>query len=388
VFHRKFSRGFTLIELLVVIAIIAILIALLLPAVQQAREAARRTQCQNNLHQIGLALHNYHDTFLVFPPGMIATLFVPNTVDGGSNTDRRYADPQEALTKFTFENNLPYHGTSWMLHILPFMEQGNVYDQWNFQRNLLDNGDLTLNPNILLDEAPPLTEIRAFYCPSRRNSMDAQRLNRVRRVIDVEENFEWKKGGNDYAGCIGSGIGWTLDEEVENHRGLLHLTTAQLEFESDNDPNNLVGLVPGFSSLPAGFDLGVFYVNSSSGLHSMSDGTSNVFMVGERMLLNGDELALRFDNDPDNNEPPDPNDDTVDLQLSSDGWAWGGDATLFSTRQGINKGTHFDNAGSDHPGGAHFAMGDGSVKFINENIELRTFRNLGNMSNTLPVTNF
>ena len=70
--HRNRSNGFTLIELLVVIAIIAILIALLLPAVQQAREAARRTQCKNNLKQIGLALHNYLDVARVMPPGWIA----------------------------------------------------------------------------------------------------------------------------------------------------------------------------------------------------------------------------------------------------------------------------------------------------------------------------
>ncbi|MDA1165236.1 MAG: DUF1559 domain-containing protein, partial [Planctomycetota bacterium] len=91
------NRGFTLIELLVVIAIIAILVALLLPAVQQAREAARRSQCKNNLKQLGLALHNYHDTHQTFPFGTIATSL------------------NIAATR---PSNM-----SWMPMVLPFMDQ-------------------------------------------------------------------------------------------------------------------------------------------------------------------------------------------------------------------------------------------------------------------------
>jgi len=94
-------RGFTLIELLVVIAIIAILIALLLPAVQQAREAARRTECKNNLKQIGIALHNYHETFNNFPPGWIGNLANANNF-------------------------------GWSVHIFPFIEQTNIYNALNF----------------------------------------------------------------------------------------------------------------------------------------------------------------------------------------------------------------------------------------------------------------
>ncbi len=97
----KPERGFTLIELLVVIAIIAILIALLLPAVQQAREAARRTQCKNNLKQLGLALHNYHDVHKTFPPSVIF-------------------DPAGTLTG-------PTDGRSWLFQLLPFFENANLY---------------------------------------------------------------------------------------------------------------------------------------------------------------------------------------------------------------------------------------------------------------------
>ena len=112
---QKSRRGFTLIELLVVIAIIAILIALLLPAVQQAREAARRTQCRNNLKQIGLALYNYHEAHSVFPPGYItggcASAFDLDTI-AGNNT-------------ICISQRLGLH---WPLHILPYVDQAPLYN--------------------------------------------------------------------------------------------------------------------------------------------------------------------------------------------------------------------------------------------------------------------
>ncbi|TWT39328.1 DUF1559 domain-containing protein [Blastopirellula retiformator] len=121
----RFQRqGFTLVELLVVIAIIGVLIALLLPAVQQAREAARRMQCTNNMKQIGLAMHNYHDTHKLFPPG--------------------------------FNNEL---GWGWGAKILPFIEQTALYDEIDQVNGLMDLSDA----DILAAVQIPLD---AFRCPS------------------------------------------------------------------------------------------------------------------------------------------------------------------------------------------------------------------------------
>lgn len=127
------TRGFTLIELLVVIAIIAILIALLLPAVQQAREAARRTQCKNNLKQWGLALHNYHDVHLKFPIGAM----------GFNNSATNPA------------NNFPFQ-----VRLLPFMDQATLFDQ--FDQNLHYN---TTSPN---NQGNRDRTFALLHCPSAR----------------------------------------------------------------------------------------------------------------------------------------------------------------------------------------------------------------------------
>ncbi|MGQ9771883.1 MAG: DUF1559 family PulG-like putative transporter [Thermogutta sp.] len=138
---RLARRGFTLVELLVVIAIIGILIALLLPAVQAAREAARRSQCTNNLKQLGLALQNYHDVNKSFPPSGILT------------GDRRV--PPLPSTP----SQVPYHHT-WLVMILPYVEQKSLYDQIDKNRPIYNT------PLLGSTELAMTKQVQAFLCPS------------------------------------------------------------------------------------------------------------------------------------------------------------------------------------------------------------------------------
>ncbi len=129
-------RGFTLVELLVVIAIIGILVALLLPAVQAAREAARRSECSNNLKQLGLALHNHHDTHKVLPPG---------------GTGPATNAPTGPTQPYPYTANL-----GWLVYILPFIEQASLYEQFSFTANFDAAPNTTLVPTL----------VSGYQCPS------------------------------------------------------------------------------------------------------------------------------------------------------------------------------------------------------------------------------
>ncbi|MBN2216508.1 MAG: DUF1559 domain-containing protein [Pirellulales bacterium] len=335
--HRDLL-GFTLVELLVVIAIIGVLIALLLPAVQAAREAARRLQCANHLKQIGLALHGYAQGHNAFPPGCIV-----------SQNGYPYYDPfGEAGPYPNVTSPNGAHGTSWMLMMLPYVEQASLYARWDFRTNVFGNA------------AVAQTDIAMFYCPSRRGAIRPEDLSPLApwpsRMVDPS----WSSGGTDYGGCLGAVNGW--DDSVPpgkatNHR-FTQITSKGLFWDFTGD-----------DASPSA--IGIFRPNEPTKLNDVSDGTSNVIMIGEMQRLKWD------------GEKP-------EEQTSQDGWALGGVATLFSTanpshsggnstgKGGLNN-DYFESPGSDHPGGAYFGAADGSVHFISENIDTNLFDVLGSM---------
>jgi prepilin-type N-terminal cleavage/methylation domain-containing protein len=170
------QRGFTLIELLVVMAIIGMLIALFLPAIQAAREAARRSQCQNNLKQLGLALHSYHDSLSVFPPGYIA---------------RDLSDPEDTAP-----------GWGWASMLLPYLDQSPAYASCNFDLAIHYQANTTIGRQ----------RLEVLMCPSdtKAGVFDVTDENDVVLAVQVATN--------SYAACFGSG--GEIGEEPDLSNGM------------------------------------------------------------------------------------------------------------------------------------------------------------------------
>ena len=212
-------RGFTLIELLVVIAIIAVLVALLLPAVQQAREAARRTQCKNNLKQIGLAMHNYHDQFNTFPPGYISV------------------DPATGQMRPTTGGS----GAGWAMMLLPQIDQAPLYNRLN------------LNLPITAPVNAPLikTTISAYTCPT-----------------DTAPARTWQ--------IPQDGSPNTFLAELATANYVAAFGTVSLD-----DCENPIGTAP-VSAQGQCVGNGAVYHNSNTRMRDFIDGTSSTCLVGER----------------------------------------------------------------------------------------------------------
>ncbi len=224
-------KGFTLIELLVVIAIIAILIALLLPAVQQAREAARRSSCKNNMKQIGLALHNYHDSFDSLPPGSITMLNSSGTTYSG-------------------------HGWTWHATILPYIDQAPLYNQIQGPDSSgmgAESGGSTSAKQRLAGR----TVISVFWCPSQPDASSGPQKD-----LYATSNYNGNMGtliGSSGDNCYSGGI----------------TTAAQMA-------------APG-GCMNAD---GVFFISSSVKFRDVTDGLSNTIFVSEVIDSGGDANML------------------------------------------------------------------------------------------------
>ena len=317
----RLKRGFTLIELLVVIAIIAILIALLLPAVQQAREAARRTQCKNNLKQIALATHNYHDTFNKFPPGYI------------------FAPP-----------SMVYRSAFVM--ILPYIEQGNLYQLIDSSVPMMA-GPTGYDAAIQAQNvAAAATVIPGFLCASSTGPSTDDYLYPANGFFPgvPAVTCTWKGGRTDFGGTTGIRAAFGNIAYNNNQGG---------------DRNGILR--------QAGFR------GTVSSMRDITDGTSNTFLFGER--TGGVKLYYKTNSA---NLPA--------ILGQTNGGSWS-DALAFehwlqgSLYDGTGNGgpcamcTNIRGNGfhSFHTGGCQFAMADGGVRIVSENIAQVTFASLVTM---------
>jgi len=333
--------AFTLIELLVVIAIIGILISLLLPAVQQVREAARRTQCANNQRQLGIATHNYLSTFGKFPPGMEMS-----TYDSGSST-----------SPYT----LRYYSYNVFQKLLDYLEQNNLSNNWNFGMSAADARSNTLDASGAMTEgAPSAVVINTYVCPS-----------------DVLQN---NPVNLDYSN-IGYSQGYHAISSYVAAAG-----TFSTYFRSSNMQDNGMFFMTGPGSKPGSWLTNLVENAKPRSDMSVKDGMSNTLLFGERYHLDPifDDVLHENSSTPKARFPLD--------HYGAWGWIGGGQGTnhIFgSTQQTLNytcppdttddydfKDARLSAFGSGHPSGANFCLADGSTRFVNDTIDFITYQAL------------
>lgn len=351
--NRVARRGFTLIELLVVIAIIAILVAILLPAVQQAREAARRTACKNNLKQMGLAVHNYETAHGVFPPGYF---YLPG--DNGTRAD--YESIVGPVASGMEDAN--HMGIAWGTYLLPFVDQSNLYDTVDFNRPNFDVANLAARE----------TPLSLYLCPS-----DAYSEGKMVVRDDTASPVE-QYAASSYAANYGPAYG-------------VAATPSDASDDVNLDATPEAGLEPANATIRAAG--GVFYRNSRTQVRDIIDGLSNTLAIGERH--NGP--IIDFDGNPITGaggghvefenawfsacrDLAEPDDDH-------------GHMVLFDTEYGPNR-AEGDGTGADrgiaapHAGHAQFVMCDGSVRSISENVDINTYRAVSSRAGGELINNF
>ncbi|MEO2016079.1 MAG: DUF1559 domain-containing protein, partial [Fuerstiella sp.] len=327
--------GFTLIELLVVIAIIAILIALLLPAVQQAREAARRTQCKNNLKQLGLAMHNYHDVHNVFP-----------------HNHQRYTNGPMPADRTG--------GFGWLVYSLPYLDNAPLYNTLTFQNVNKDSGVDVANGGFQGNYDAYRNALKAVRCPS--NDLPAVETRRWQTA----GGYRWRGLGNpiqadgggvtDYVGSLGHiWGGWKDCGAVPD--SLVNDAMPGLNLGTKGQPGT--PWVNGERANEWQVGNGVFVYSGSRGVKDIVDGTSNTVAVFENMhYLGGNGPVFRFERS----------------HYASWMTTLGSNHNL---RNPINDRRYQQGAGdlrcespsSRHTGGVQVLLADGSVHFLTENID-------------------